>query len=188
MSSAKEQRQAEYLRIVSETGSLVQARRRVSVTSKTVANWRLDPDFVEAVQDALDVANDAIRAKVRELALAGDTSMLALSMKVIEPVLRPQSAVNVGVGVKVGSSVEDRRAARIAAMSDEELVAEVNRIVGDARMRVEARQQLPRPIVEVGVISVSAESPKPVSGPDSPLSVEDPPLDGDKAIDPESLL
>lgn len=35
-----------------------------------------------------------------ELALAGDTSMLALSMKVIEPVLRPRSAVNVGVGVK----------------------------------------------------------------------------------------
>jgi len=152
MNSPKEQRQAEYLRIVSETGSLVQARRRVGVTSKTVANWRLDPDFVEAVQDALDVANDAIRAKVREMALAGSESMLALSMKVIEPVLRPQSAVNVGVGVKVGSSVENRRGARIAAMSDEELVAEVNRIVGDAQMRIEARQQLQGSIVDAEVV------------------------------------
>jgi hypothetical protein len=152
MSSAKEQRQAEYLRIVSETGSLVQARRRIGVTSKTIANWRLDPDFVEAVQDALDVANDAIRAKVREIALAGETSMLALSMKVIEPVLRPQSAVTVGLGVRVGSSVEDRRAARISAMSDDELVAEVKRILGDAQMRIEARPQLQGPIVDAEVV------------------------------------
>jgi len=152
MTSAKEQRQAEYLRIVSEAGSLVQARRRIGVTSKTVADWRRNPDFAEAVQDALDVANDAIRAKVREMALAGDTSMLTLSMKVIEPVLRPQSAVNVGVGVRVGSSVEDRRATRVAAMSDEELVAEVNRIVGDAQMRIEAGEKLQGRIVDAEVL------------------------------------
>lgn len=123
-----------------------------------------------------------------ELALAGDTSMLVLSMKVIEPVLRRQSAVSVGVGVKVDSSVEDRSEARITAMSDEELVAEVNRIVGDARMRIEAHQKPQGPIVEVEAISVSVEPSEPAGGPDSALSVEDPPLDGDEPIDPESLL
>lgn len=123
-----------------------------------------------------------------ELALAGDTSMLTLSMKVIEPVLRSQSAVNVGVGVKVGSSVQDRRAARIAAMSDKELVAEVNRIVGGARMRIEAHQKPQGPIVDVEAIFVSVEPSEPASDPDSALSVESPPPDRDEMIDPESLL
>lgn len=189
MSNAKEQRQGEYLRIVSGTGSLVQARRRIGVTSKTVADWRRDPNFAEAVQDALDVANDAIRAKVREMALAGSEPMLALSMKVIEPALQPKgSQVAVGVKVNAGHSVESRRAARAAAMSDEELVAKINRIVGDARMRIEAGKKLQGQIVDVQAITVAVEPSEPGGGPDAGLSVEDPPLDGDELIDPENLL
>ena len=115
---SKADRQAEYLRAVAETGSLVQARRRVGVGSKTVAEWRRDPEFCEAVQDAVDVANDAIRAKVREMALDGDTSMLTLSMRVIEPALRPQSSVNVGV------QVDSRR----QQLTPDELWAKVEKI------------------------------------------------------------
>lgn len=130
MSSAKEQRQAEYLRIVSETGSLVQARRRIGVTSKTVADWRRDPDFVEAVQDALDVANDAIRAKVREMALAGSESMLTLSMRVIEPALQPRAA-QVALGVQVNNA----QASRAAKMSDVQKVEWINRLRDDIALR-----------------------------------------------------
>lgn len=136
MSTAKEQRQGEYLRIVAETGSLVQARRRVGVTSKTVANWRVDPEFVEAAQDALDVAHDAIRAKVRELALAGDGPMLALSMKVIEPALQAR-ATQVAVGVKVGRESPD--------LGDAEMVARINTLIRDVRMR--QAHALPAPAV-----------------------------------------
>jgi len=163
MSSAKEQRQAEYLRIVSETGSLVQARRRIGVTSKTVADWRRDPDFVEAVQDALDVANDAIRAKVREMALAGSESMLTLSMRVIEPALQPKgSQVAVGVKVNTGHSVESRRAARFAQMSDAELLAEIRRLQGDIEMRLGSEQLPAADIVDVQAIQ-SVELPAPAS-------------------------
>jgi len=149
---------AEFLRVLAETGSPVQARRAVGVGSRAVRKWCDDATFLEAYNEAIEVAQDAIRAKVREMALAGSEPMLALSMKVIEPALQPKgSQVAVGVKVNAGHSVESRRAARIAAMSDEELVAEINRIVGDARMRIEAQQKPQGQIVDVEAISVSVE-------------------------------
>lgn len=151
MSSPKEQRQAEYLRIVSETGSPVQARRQIGVTSKTVANWRLDPTFVEAVQDALDVAHDAIRAKVREMALAGDTSMLALSMKVIEPALRP-TGNQVAVQVNAGSAE-----ARFAKLPDDQLIERARQILDDARLRQSA-------VIDVDVVQAPEASALPAEG------------------------
>lgn len=144
--NTKEQRQAEYLRIVEETGSQVQARRRIGVTSKTIANWRADPEFVERLQDALDIANDAIRAKVREMALAGSEPMLALSMKVIEPALRPAST-NVAVGVKV-----DARQAELEKLPPEQIVARINRMVADARMRAAALPEPSDDAIDVEVV------------------------------------
>lgn len=168
MSSAKEQRQAEYLRIVCETGSLVQARRRVGVTSKTVANWRLDPDFVEAVQDALDVANDAIRAKVREMALAGSEPMLALSMKVIEPALRPVGA-QVAVGVKV-----DARQAELE-LSPDQAVERLNRIMRTARARALASPGAAGGAIDVEAVPVPAPDGTSLTGPHAglPDDIED---------------
>lgn len=128
----KAQRQAEYLRVVSETGSMVQARRKVGVTSKTVANWRLDSDFVAAVEEALEESADAIRAKVREMALAGDTSMLALSMKVIEPALRP-AGNQVAVQVNAGSAE-----ARFAKLPDDQLIERARQILDDTALRRQA--------------------------------------------------
>ncbi|MCZ2098078.1 MAG: hypothetical protein LC121_17780 [Anaerolineae bacterium] len=129
----KAQRQAEYLRVVSETGSMVQARRKVGVTSKTVANWRLDSDFVAAVEEALEESADAIRAKVREMALAGDTSMLALSMKVIEPALRP-AGNQVAVQVNAGSAE-----ARLAKqLPDDQLIERARQILDDTALRRQA--------------------------------------------------
>ncbi len=128
----KAQRQAEYLRVVSETGSMVQARRKVGVTSKTVANWRLDSDFVAAVEEALEESADAIRAKVREMALAGDTSMLALSMKVIEPALRP-AGNQVAVQVNAGSAET-----RFAKLPDDQLIERARQILDDTALRRQA--------------------------------------------------
>lgn len=143
--STKEVRQAEYLRIVEETGSPVQARRRLGLTSRTIGSWRADPDFVERLQDAVDVANDAIRAKVRSLALEGDTSMLALSMKVIEPALRPSSAVNVAVGVRTGGP-------DLAKLDDAALIERANQILADVQMR---QQALLPDVVDAEVVQAS---------------------------------
>lgn len=54
--------------------------------------------------------------------------MLALSMKVIEPALRPSSSVQVGVQV-------NGQSARTAKLSDEELLERVAQIQRDVEMR-----------------------------------------------------
>jgi len=146
---------AEFLRVLAETGSPVQARRAVGVGSRAVRKWCEDEAFLEAYNEAIEVAQDAIRAKVREMALAGSESMLALSMKVIEPVLRRQSAVNVGVrvnGAGAGDDFAARRRARVAKMSDAELLAEMRRLQGDIEMRLASEQLPAADIVDVQAI------------------------------------
>lgn len=132
---------AEFLRVLAETGSPVQARRAVGVGSRAVRKWCEDEAFLEAYNEALDVAHDAIRAKVREMALAGDTSMLALSMKVIEPALRP-AGNQVAVQVNAGSAE-----ARFAKLPDDQLIERARQILEDTRMRQE---------VAAGIVDVEA--------------------------------
>lgn len=123
---------AEFLRVLAETGSRVQARRAVGVGSRAVRKWCEDEAFLEAYNEALDVAHDAIRAKVREMALAGDTSMLALSMKVIEPALRP-AGNQVAVQVNAGSAE-----ARFAKLPDDQLIERARQILDDTALRRQA--------------------------------------------------
>lgn len=144
--SKLQERQAEFLRVLAETGSPVQARRAVGVGSRAVRKWSEDEAFLEAYNEAIEVAQDAIRAKVREMALAGSEPMLALSMKVIEPALQPKGS-QVAVGVQLnGAGAGDefaRKRARLRAMSDAELLAELRRFQADLEMR------LPEAIVDV---------------------------------------
>lgn len=123
---------AEFLRVLAETGSPVQARRAVGVGSRAVRKWCEDEAFLEAYNEALDVAQDAIRAKVREMALAGDTSMLTLSMKVIEPALRP-AGNQVAVQVNAGSAE-----ARLAKLPDDQLIERARQILDDTALRQQA--------------------------------------------------
>lgn len=133
MSSAKEQRQAEYLRVVSETGSMVQARRKVGVTSKTVANWRLDSDFVAAVEEALEESADKIRQEIRRRAMEGGSdSLLALLAKTVHPELRP-AGNQVAVQVNAGSAE-----ARFAKLPDEALMERARAILDDTALRRQA--------------------------------------------------
>lgn len=155
----KAQRQAEYLRVVSETGSMVQARRKVGVTSKTVANWRRDSDFVAAVEEALEESADKIRQEIRRRAMEGGSdSLLALLAKTVHPELRP-AGNQVAVQVNAGSAET-----RFAKLPDEQLIERARQILDDARLR----EEVAATVVDVEPIELPA--PKPVE------------------IDPESLL
>lgn len=140
-------RQLHYLEVLAKTGSQVQARKAAGVTTKTVGNWRGDEEFLGAVDEAIEAANDAIRAKVREMALAGETSMLTLSMKVIEPALRP-------AGTNVALQVNAMQAAQMPELEATAMAEQLNRLLGDLQARVEP---LPEPAVDPGpVIEVPA--------------------------------
>lgn len=129
----KAQRQAEYLRVVSETGSMVQARRKVGVTSKTVANWRLDSDFVAAVEEALEESADKIRQEIRRRAMEGGSdSLLALLAKTVHPELRP-AGNQVAVQVNAGSAE-----ARFAKLPDDQLIERARQILDDTALRRQA--------------------------------------------------
>lgn len=129
----KAQRQAEYLRVVSETGSMVQARRKVGVTSKTVANWRLDSDFVAAVEEALEESADKIRQEIRRRAMEGGSdSLLALLAKTVHPELRP-AGNQVAVQVNAGSAE-----ARFAKLPDDQLIERARQILDDTALRQQA--------------------------------------------------
>lgn len=130
----KAQRQAEYLRVVSETGSMVQARRKVGVTSKTVANWRLDSDFVAAVEEALEESADKIRQEIRRRAMEGGSdSLLALLAKTVHPELRP-AGNQVAVQVNAGSAE-----ARLAKqLPDDQLIERARQILDDTALRRQA--------------------------------------------------
>lgn len=138
--SRLQEKQAEFLRVLRETGSAVKAREAVGVGSRAVRKWQEDASFLDQYNDAVDVANDAIRGKVREMALEGSESMLALSMKVIEPALRP-AGTQVAVGVQVNG--RDPQAARIAAMSDDEKLVAVVQTFEELSLRGE----LPPPLL-----------------------------------------
>lgn len=158
------EKQAEFLRVLAETGSAVQARRAVGVGSRAVRKWQEDESFLDAYNEAIEIAQDAIRAKVREMALGGSEPMLALSMRVIEPALRPagnQVAVGVQVNGAGGGDDFSRRLARVAKMSDEELLAEIRRIQDDIEMRL-GPGQLAADIVDADVVEASEASPPPV--------------------------
>ena len=129
----KAQRQAEYLRVVSETGSMVQARRKVGVTSKTVANWRLDSDFVAAVEEALEESADKIRQEIRRRAMEGGSdSLLALLAKTVHPELRP-AGNQVAVQVNAGCAE-----ARFAKLPDDQLIERARQILDDTALRRQA--------------------------------------------------
>ena len=170
---------AEFLRVLAETGSPVQARRAVGVGSRAVRKWCEDEAFLEAYNEAIEVAQDAIRAKVREMALAGSEPMLTLSMRVIEPALQPKaSQVAVGVKVNTGNSVESRRAARFAQMSDAELLAEMRRLQGDIEMRLASEQLPAADIVDVQAIE-PVELPAPAgAAPAAPGEAAGPSAEG----------
>lgn len=133
----------EFLRVLAETGSAVQARRAVGATSRAVRKWFADPAFEEQYNDALEAANDAIRAKVREMALAGETSMLALSMKVIEPALRP-AGTSVALQVNTAQTV-------VPDADAERLAQQLNDLLGQLAIR--ERDQLPVPAVDPGPVT-----------------------------------
>lgn len=124
-------RRDEFIRVLAESGSAVQARRVVGITSRTVRKWMEDEEFLDRYNDAVETAQDAIRAKVREMALAGSEPMLALSMKVIEPSLRPRG-VQVGVQVNGAAGEPDRSPEAL-----EELAAKLRKIFAEAEMRGE---------------------------------------------------
>ncbi|TXL63557.1 hypothetical protein [Zeimonas arvi] len=149
-------RQLHYLEVLAKTGSQVQARKAAGVTTKTVGNWRGDEEFLGAVDEAIEAANDAIRAKVREMALAGETSMLTLSMKVIEPALRP-AGTNVALQVNTTqSAVPDVDAVRLADQLNNLHAQLANRVQG----------QLPVPVVDPGpLIEVPAAAQEAAGAP-----------------------
>lgn len=164
----KEERQAEYLRIVEGTGSPVQARRRLGLTSKTVANWRLDPGFVERLQDAIEIARDAVIQKSREMALAGSDTQLSLWMKLAHAELRPIGA-QVAVGVKV-----DARQAELE-LSPDQAVERLNRIMRTARARALASPGAAGGAIDVEAVPVPAPDGTSLTGPENglPDDIED---------------
>ncbi len=170
-----QERRAEFLRVLAETGSPVQARRAVGVASRTVRQWQEDESFLDRYNDAIEVAQDAIRAKVREMALAGSEPMLSLSMKVIEPALRPASSVN--VGVQVNSAAERR----IAQLSDEELLERGEAIIRDVQMRALGLPQPAGDVVDAGQGADSLVREKARHG-----AVDEP--QGHIDVDPDSVL
>lgn len=122
-------RRDEFIRVLTESGSAVQARRVVGVAGRTVRKWMEDEAFLDQYNDAVETAQDAIRRKVREMALAGSEPMLALSLKVIEPALRP-AATNVAVAVGGRATVVDRSPEAIEA-----LAAKLERARAEAELR-----------------------------------------------------
>lgn len=86
--------------------------------------------FAEATAEAQEAANAAILERAREMAMAGDSSVMTTWMKALIPALRPANNVNVAVGVRTGE--------RTSKLTDEQIVERLNRIVADSRMRAEA--------------------------------------------------
>lgn len=126
------ERQAEFLRVLEETGSEVKARRAADVGGRAVRRWQEDPEFLDRFNDAIAAARDAVVQKSRELALAGSESQLNLWMKLAHAELRP--GTNLAVGVQVNGTDPQ---ARFAKLPDDQLIERVRQILEDTRMRQE---------------------------------------------------
>ncbi len=124
------ERQAEFLRVLAETGSEVKARRAVDVGGRAVRKWQEDPEFLDRFNDATAAARDAVVQKSRELALAGSESQLNLWMKLAHAELRP--GTNLAVGVQVNGT--DPRA-RFARLPDDQLIERARQILDDTALR-----------------------------------------------------
>ena len=149
------ERQLVYLQVLADTASAVKARAAARVGRRQVSNWERDELFADAAAEALETAQGAIRDKVRELALAGDQQMLALSMKVIEPALQSKP-VQVGVQVNGG---------RHAQLDDVDLVERARRIVYDHDLRAEQ---------DARYVDVDSPTPAPADEPtEAPVRPED---------------
>lgn len=139
------ERQQKYLAVLRETGSAPRARQSAGVVRKTVSLWERDPDFSEATAEAQEAANAALLERAREMAMAGDSSVMTTWMKALIPALRPQSSVAVGVQVNNGAT------SRHANLSGAQLRAEVERALEEDRLFDEASAPLP-PIDVVDVV------------------------------------
>lgn len=131
--SKLQERQAEFLRVLADTGSAVKARRAAGVGSRAVRKWCEDEVFLEAYNEAIEAARDAVVQKSRELALAGSESQLNLWMKLAHAELRP--GTNLAVGVQVNGTDPQ---ARFAKLPDDQLIERVRRILDDDALRRQA--------------------------------------------------
>jgi len=125
------ERQIVYLAALRLTGSAPRARQEAGITRRQVANWEKDERFSEAAAEAQEAANAAILEKAREMAMAGDSSVMTTWMRALIPTLRPVGA-QVAVGVQVNA-----KEAEVAKMSDEQLVERANEILTDVQLRRE---------------------------------------------------
>lgn len=176
--SRLQEKQAEFLRVLRETGSAVKAREAVGVGSRAVRKWQEDESFLDQYNDAVEAARDAVVQKSRAMALEGDSAQVSLWMKVVHAELRPSSAVNVAVGVRTGG--------RLANMTDDARAAKLNALLTDLQARqsvdivdvtaLPARAEPAAGAIEVGEAAEYVEPAEAPSGlPDAPtgLSVED---------------
>lgn len=124
------ERQAEFLRVLVETGSEVKARRAVDVGGRAVRKWQEDPEFLDRFNDAVAAARDAVVQKSRELALAGSESQLNLWMKLAHAELRP--GTNLAVGVQVNGTDPQ---ARFERLPDDQLIERARQILDDTALR-----------------------------------------------------
>ena len=131
--SKLQERQAEFLRVLAETGSAVKARRAVGVGSRAVRKWCEDEVFLEAYNEAIEAARDAVVQKSRELALAGSESQLNLWMKLAHAELRP--GTNLAVGVQVNGTDPQ---ARFERLPDDQLIERARQILDDTALRRQA--------------------------------------------------
>lgn len=162
-----QERQAEFLRVLAQTGSAVQARRAVGVGSRAVRKWQEDETFLDAYNEAIEIARDAVVQKSREMALAGSDTQLSLWMKLAHAELRPAST-QVAVGVKV-----DARQAELESLPPDQVVERLNRVMRHARMRAAAEPA--GGAVDVEVVPLPAPEKKSLSGPENglPDDIED---------------
>lgn len=170
------EKQEKYIEVLRATGNPSRARAAAGVSSRTVANWKQIEAFAEAFEDAQAAALDEIVEASRTAALAGDSAQLTNWLKIARPELRPAGA-QVAVGVRVdggGSSVEDARLRRLKAMSDQELLAELDRFHRDLQTRVEygrhecvAASAPAGDVVDVEMLPAPPAEPEALSGPEN---------------------
>lgn len=149
------ERQETFLRVLAETGSEVKARRAAGVVGRTVRLWQEEEAFLDAFNDALAVARDAVVQKSRELALSGVESQLGLWMKLAHVELRPSSSVQVAV-VNGGAS------ARVARLSDDELLERARQISRDHELRQEGPYAPAGDVIDVDPLPTPLPSPEDV--------------------------
>jgi len=139
------ERQLKYIEVLRATGNPSRARQAAGITRRQVSNWERDEPFSEAAEEAQSAALDEVVEASRTAALAGDSAQMTNWLKLARPELR---AGGTQVAVQVnnrGDTVEEARRRRIAAMSDEELLEEFNRVLDDTRLRVEAQRDYESP-------------------------------------------